>query len=76
MAVRLQRQQAQPIHALFKFLQAKTRVEVWLYEQVHTRLEGTILVRWGRQRRSRGTRGIAARDCTRRAITADGDQHR
>ena len=45
MATRLIKQQSQPIHALFKFLQSKARVEVWLYEQVHTRLEGVILVR-------------------------------
>ena len=45
MATRLIKQQSQPIHALFKFLQSKARVEVWLYEQAHTRLEGVILVR-------------------------------
>lgn len=31
-----------PINLLFKFLQGQTPVQVWLYEQVDSRLEGTI----------------------------------
>lgn len=31
-----------PINLLFKFLQEQVPVQVWLYEQVDSRLEGTI----------------------------------
>ncbi len=57
--IRLQRQQAQPIHALFKFLQTKTRVEVWMYENTTTRLEGTILVRFRAYARRANARGFS-----------------
>ncbi|GAA6018082.1 hypothetical protein JCM10207_006075 [Rhodosporidiobolus poonsookiae] len=33
----------QPINVIFKHLQQKTRVSVWLYDNVEQRLEGTIL---------------------------------
>jgi small nuclear ribonucleoprotein E len=33
----------QPINLIFKFLQTRTRVQVWLFEQTNLRLEGYIL---------------------------------
>ncbi|KAJ2302163.1 hypothetical protein H4S02_010537 [Coemansia sp. RSA 2611] len=32
-----------PISVIFGFLQTKTRVQIWLYEQKHLRFEGLIL---------------------------------
>lgn len=32
-----------PINLLFKFLQSQAPVQIWLYEQVETRLEGKIV---------------------------------
>ena len=31
------------MHTMFRFLQLRTRVQVWLYDQPHVRLEGTIV---------------------------------
>lgn len=31
-----------PINVMFKFLQHQHRVQIWLFEQVDSRLEGTI----------------------------------
>lgn len=33
----------QPINLIFRFLQNRTRVEVWLYENANTRLTGCII---------------------------------
>lgn len=33
-----------PINLLFKFLQQHTPVQIWLYEQVDSRIEGKIRV--------------------------------
>lgn len=33
-----------PINMLFSFLKDQTPVQVWLYEQVDSRLEGTVRV--------------------------------
>ncbi|GMH47186.1 hypothetical protein TrRE_jg2689 [Triparma retinervis] len=33
----------QPISLIFKFLQSKTRVTIWLYEDTSTRMEGQIV---------------------------------
>eukprot|EP01138_Halocafeteria_seosinensis_P003421 gb/GECG01003497.1/.p1 GENE.gb/GECG01003497.1/~~gb/GECG01003497.1/.p1 ORF type:complete len:108 (+),score=13.54 gb/GECG01003497.1/:1-324(+) len=33
----------QPITQIFRFLQAKVRVQIWLFEQSNTRLEGRLL---------------------------------
>ena len=33
----------QPINLIFRFLQNKSRIQVWLYEQVNTRIEGRII---------------------------------
>lgn len=35
--------QTEPLRAIFRFLQSKTRVQIWLYEQPHTRLEGKLI---------------------------------
>lgn len=33
----------QPINLIFRYLQQKSRVQIWLYEQTATRIEGFIL---------------------------------
>lgn len=33
----------QPINAIFRLLQNKARVQVWLYENVNSRIEGVII---------------------------------
>jgi small nuclear ribonucleoprotein E len=33
----------QPINLIFRYLQQKSRVQVWLYEQTDLRIEGVIL---------------------------------
>ncbi|KAI9476842.1 hypothetical protein LPJ78_000188 [Coemansia sp. RSA 989] len=43
MSTRVQKAMVNPINVIFKFLQTKTRVQIWLYEQKHSRLEGQIL---------------------------------
>lgn len=32
-----------PIHLLFRWLQNKVRLQIWLYDQKHMRLEGKII---------------------------------
>jgi len=53
---RVRRVMTQPINLIFRFLQKKQRVSIWLYEQTTTRIEGRICVsptprlsckRWG-----------------------------
>ncbi|DBA02363.1 TPA: hypothetical protein N0F65_007182 [Lagenidium giganteum] len=43
MSTKVQKPMTQPINLMFRFLQNKCRVQVWLYEQVHTRIEGRIM---------------------------------
>ncbi|KAJ2804546.1 hypothetical protein H4R21_001601 [Coemansia helicoidea] len=43
MSTRVQKAMVNPINVIFKFLQAKIRVEIWLLEQKSLRLEGQIL---------------------------------
>ncbi|KAI7825848.1 hypothetical protein BX661DRAFT_184286 [Kickxella alabastrina] len=43
MSTRVQKVMVNPINVIFKYLQTKTRVQVWLYEQTSLRLEGQIL---------------------------------
>lgn len=43
MATRVQKIMTQPINLIFRFLQSKTRVLVWLYEQTDMRIEGRII---------------------------------
>lgn len=33
----------QPINLIFRFLQNRTRVELWLYDDTHTRIQGHIV---------------------------------
>ncbi|VVT51836.1 uncharacterized protein SAPINGB_P003229 [Magnusiomyces paraingens] len=42
MAPRQQKVMIPPINLLFTFLQSQTPVQIWLFEQVDSRLEGTI----------------------------------
>jgi small nuclear ribonucleoprotein E len=37
------RRHLQPINLIFRFLQSKQRILVWLYEQPDTRIEGRII---------------------------------
>mmetsp|Transcript_18806 Transcript_18806/g.32521 ORF Transcript_18806/g.32521 Transcript_18806/m.32521 type:complete len:88 (-) Transcript_18806:17-280(-) len=39
----VQRVMTQPINLIFRFLQNKTRVQVWLYENTDLKLEGQII---------------------------------
>ena len=32
-----------PINLIFKFLQSQSRVQIWLYEETKTRIEGKII---------------------------------
>jgi len=40
---RVQKIMVQPINLIFRFLQHRTRVQIWLYEQIDLRLEGRIM---------------------------------
>merc|ERR1711864_29651 len=40
---RVQKVLVQPINLIFRYLQNRTRVSVWLYENVNTRIEGHIV---------------------------------
>ncbi|EQC37121.1 small nuclear ribonucleoprotein E [Saprolegnia diclina VS20] len=40
---KVQKPMTQPINLIFRFLQNKARVQIWLYEQVNTRIEGRIM---------------------------------
>jgi len=33
----------QPINLIFRFLQNKSRIQVWLYENINSRIEGCII---------------------------------
>mmetsp|Transcript_2045 Transcript_2045/g.2361 ORF Transcript_2045/g.2361 Transcript_2045/m.2361 type:complete len:88 (-) Transcript_2045:682-945(-) len=43
MASRVQKVMTQPINLIFRFLQNKVRIQVWLYEQSNLRIEGRIV---------------------------------
>mmetsp|Transcript_7897 Transcript_7897/g.21580 ORF Transcript_7897/g.21580 Transcript_7897/m.21580 type:complete len:88 (+) Transcript_7897:122-385(+) len=43
MSQRVQKVMTQPINLIFRFLQNKTRIQVWLYEQTDVRIEGCII---------------------------------
>ncbi|CAG8558808.1 4987_t:CDS:2, partial [Paraglomus occultum] len=43
MATKVQKIMVQPINLIFKYLQNKTRVQIWLFEQVDLRIEGQII---------------------------------
>ncbi|CAJ0569967.1 unnamed protein product, partial [Mesorhabditis spiculigera] len=40
---KVQKVMVQPINLIFRYLQGRTRVQFWLYENVTTRIEGYIL---------------------------------
>ncbi|XP_055693216.1 probable small nuclear ribonucleoprotein E [Lutzomyia longipalpis] len=40
---KVQKVMVQPINLIFRYLQNRSRVQVWLYENVNTRLEGHIV---------------------------------
>eukprot|EP00004_Rigifila_ramosa_P008927 TRINITY_DN2039_c0_g1_i2.p1 TRINITY_DN2039_c0_g1~~TRINITY_DN2039_c0_g1_i2.p1 ORF type:complete len:106 (+),score=33.83 TRINITY_DN2039_c0_g1_i2:45-320(+) len=41
--VRVQHVMTQPINVIFKHLQTKQRIQIWLYEQSDIRIEGVII---------------------------------
>ncbi|EOD21539.1 small nuclear ribonucleo protein [Emiliania huxleyi CCMP1516] len=43
MATKVQKIMTQPINLIFRFLQNKTRVQIWLYENTELRIEGKII---------------------------------
>eukprot|EP00281_Chroomonas_sp_CCMP1168_P031080 CAMPEP_0206253652 /NCGR_PEP_ID=MMETSP0047_2-20121206/23267_1 /ASSEMBLY_ACC=CAM_ASM_000192 /TAXON_ID=195065 /ORGANISM="Chroomonas mesostigmatica_cf, Strain CCMP1168" /LENGTH=92 /DNA_ID=CAMNT_0053679877 /DNA_START=117 /DNA_END=393 /DNA_ORIENTATION=- len=43
MASKLQKIMTQPINLIFRFLQNKSRVQIWLFEQADLRIEGVII---------------------------------
>nr|XP_023015693.1 probable small nuclear ribonucleoprotein E [Leptinotarsa decemlineata] len=40
---KVQKVMVQPINLIFKYLQNRSRVQVWLYENVHLRIDGHIV---------------------------------
>mmetsp|Transcript_46723 Transcript_46723/g.93582 ORF Transcript_46723/g.93582 Transcript_46723/m.93582 type:complete len:90 (-) Transcript_46723:130-399(-) len=40
---KVQKIMTQPINLIFRFLQNKSRIQVWLYEQTDLRIEGQII---------------------------------
>ena len=40
---RIQKVMTQPINLIFRFLQNKARIQIWLYEQSNMRIEGRII---------------------------------
>ncbi len=40
---KVQKVMVQPINLIFRYLQSRTLVSVWLYENVNTRMEGHIV---------------------------------
>lgn len=43
MASRVQKVMTQPINLIFRFLQNKARIQIWLYDQTNLRIEGRII---------------------------------
>lgn len=43
MATKVQRIMTQPINLIFRFLQSKARIQIWLFEQKDMRIEGRII---------------------------------
>ena len=43
---KVQKVMVQPINLIFRYLQNRTTVVVWLYENVNTRIEGQIVGRF------------------------------
>uniref|UniRef100_A0A2P2JL35 Small nuclear ribonucleoprotein E-like n=1 Tax=Rhizophora mucronata TaxID=61149 RepID=A0A2P2JL35_RHIMU len=43
-STKVQRVMTQPINLIFRFLQSKARIQIWLFEQKDLRIEGRIIV--------------------------------
>ncbi|KAK1614409.1 hypothetical protein QYE76_019926 [Lolium multiflorum] len=43
-STKVQRIMTQPINLIFRFLQSKARIQIWLFEQKDMRIEGRIIV--------------------------------
>ncbi|XP_011018154.1 PREDICTED: uncharacterized protein LOC105121272 isoform X2 [Populus euphratica] len=43
-STKVQRIMTQPINLIFRFLQSKARIQIWLFEQKDLRIEGRIIV--------------------------------
>eukprot|EP00798_Chlamydomonas_sp_ICE-L_P017108 gene17108-23410_t len=43
MATRVQKIMTQPINLIFRYLQSKQRIQIWLYDQTDLRMEGRII---------------------------------
>lgn len=43
MATRVQKIMTQPINLIFRFLQSRQRIQIWLYETADMRIEGRII---------------------------------
>ncbi|EXB39658.1 hypothetical protein L484_017131 [Morus notabilis] len=42
-STKVQRIMTQPINLIFRFLQSKARIQIWLFEQKDMRIEGRII---------------------------------
>ncbi|CAL1546122.1 unnamed protein product [Lymnaea stagnalis] len=40
---KVQKVMVQPINLIFRYLQNRSRIQVWLYEQINLRIEGCIV---------------------------------
>ncbi|KAJ7962704.1 Small nuclear ribonucleoprotein E [Quillaja saponaria] len=45
-STKVQRIMTQPINLIFRFLQSKARIQIWLFEQKDLRIEGRIIWAW------------------------------
>jgi small nuclear ribonucleoprotein E len=43
MATRVQKIMTQPINLIFRFLQSKQKIQIWLFDQADLRIEGRII---------------------------------
>lgn len=43
MATRVQKIMTQPINLIFRFLQSRQKIQIWLFEQADLRIEGRII---------------------------------
>jgi small nuclear ribonucleoprotein E len=43
MAAKVQKVMTQPINLIFRYLQTKARIQIWLFEQTDMRIEGRII---------------------------------
>ena len=43
MATKVQKIMTQPINLIFRFLQSKAKIQIWLYDQADLRIEGRII---------------------------------